>query len=73
MSFNYDLFVIGVGPEGLAAAERAATYGARVAILERDCVGRACVTHDCIPEKLIDPSRQNGAHLLSTTESRTGL
>lgn len=36
MSFDYDLFVIGAGPGGLAAAERAAHYGARVAIAERD-------------------------------------
>jgi glutathione reductase (NADPH) len=32
MSFDYELFVIGAGPGGLAAAERAAQYGVRVAI-----------------------------------------
>ncbi len=53
MSFDYDLFVIGAGPGGLAAAERAANYGARVAIAERDRVGGTCVVHGCIPEKLM--------------------
>ena len=32
MSYDYDLFVIGAGPGGAAAAKRAATYGARVAV-----------------------------------------
>jgi len=53
MSFNYDLFVIGAGPGGLAAAERAANYGARVAIAEHDRVGGTCVIHGCIPEKMM--------------------
>lgn len=53
MSFDYDLFVIGAGPGGLAAAERAAGYGVRVAIAERDQVGGTCVVHGCIPEKML--------------------
>lgn len=53
MSFDYDLFVIGAGPGGNAAAQRAAAYGARVAIAERDKVGGTCVIHGCIPEKLM--------------------
>lgn len=53
MSFDYDLFVIGAGSGGVAAARLAATYGARVAISERDKVGGTCVVHGCIPEKLM--------------------
>lgn len=53
MDFDYDLIVIGAGPGGLAAAERAASYGAKVAIVERDQVGGTCVVHGCIPEKLM--------------------
>ena len=45
MSFDYDLFVIGAGPGGLAAAERAASYGARVAIAEQDQVGGLSLIH----------------------------
>ncbi len=53
MKFDYNLFVIGAGPGGLAAAERAARYGARVAIAEQDLVGGTCVIRGCIPEKLM--------------------
>lgn len=53
MSFDYDLLVIGAGPGGVAAAERAADYGAKVAIAEGDRVGGTCVVHGCIPEKLM--------------------
>lgn len=53
MSFNYDLFIIGAGSGGLAAAKRAASYGVRVGITEEAAVGGACVNFGCIPEKLI--------------------
>lgn len=53
MNFDYDLFVIGAGSGGIAAAKRAATYGARVAIAEQEQVGGTCVIHGCIPEKLM--------------------
>lgn len=53
MKFDYNLFVIGAGPGGLAAAERAAGYGTRVAIAEQDLVGGTCVIRGCIPEKLM--------------------
>lgn len=54
MAFDYDLLVIGAGSGGLAAAERAAAYGARVAIAEQAKPGGACVNYGCIPEKLLD-------------------
>ncbi len=53
MTFDYDLFVIGAGSGGLAAAKRAASYGARVAIAEEDLVGGTCVVRGCIPKKLM--------------------
>ncbi|HAX84989.1 MAG TPA: glutathione-disulfide reductase [Cyanobacteria bacterium UBA11370] len=53
MTFDYDLFVIGAGPGGLAASEQAAGYGVRVAIAEQDLVGGTCVIRGCIPEKLM--------------------
>ncbi|MBD2057573.1 FAD-dependent oxidoreductase [Oculatella sp. FACHB-28] len=54
MAYDYDLFVIGAGSGGLAAAQRAVTYGASVAIAEQSKPGGACVNHGCIPEKLLD-------------------
>ncbi|MEH2292182.1 glutathione-disulfide reductase [Nostoc sp.] len=53
MTFDYDLFVIGAGSGGLAAAKRAASYGAKVAIAEYDLVGGTCVIRGCVPKKLM--------------------
>lgn len=53
MTFDYDLFVIGAGPGGLAAAKKAASYGIRVAITEQEALGGTCVNRGCVPKKLI--------------------
>ncbi len=49
----FDLIVIGAGSGGLAAAKRAASHGARVAIVEGDKVGGTCVIRGCVPKKLL--------------------
>lgn len=49
----FDLLVIGAGSGGLAAAKRAAGYGARVAIVEGDRIGGTCVIRGCVPKKLL--------------------
>ncbi len=48
MTFDYDLFVIGGGPAGLAAAKQAQILGARVAIAEKEAVGGTCANRGCI-------------------------
>lgn len=53
MSKEFDLVVIGAGSGGLAAAKRAATYGAKVAVLEGSKVGGTCVIRGCVPKKLL--------------------
>lgn len=53
MTYDYDLFVIGAGSGGLAAAKRAASYGAKVAIAETDLVGGTCVIRGCVPKKMM--------------------
>ncbi|QCH13689.1 glutathione-disulfide reductase [Synechococcus sp. CB0101] len=53
MTEHFDLVVIGAGSGGLAAAKRAASYGARVAIVEGDRVGGTCVIRGCVPKKLM--------------------
>ncbi|PZU28497.1 MAG: glutathione-disulfide reductase, partial [Stenotrophomonas sp.] len=48
---NYDVVVLGGGSGGLAAAFRAASYGAKVAMLEPAPLGGTCVNVGCVPKK----------------------
>ena len=51
-TYDYDLFVIGVGSGGVRAARMSASYGARVATAEALHMGGTCVNVGCIPKKL---------------------
>lgn len=53
MSRDFDLFVIGGGSGGIAAARQAAKYGAKVGLAEGDRLGGTCVNRGCIPKKLM--------------------
>ena len=50
---RFDLLVLGGGSGGLAAAKRAASYGAKVGLIEASRVGGTCVIRGCIPKKLM--------------------
>ncbi len=50
---HYDLLVIGGGSGGIAAARRAATHGARCAVVESGRLGGTCVNRGCVPKKLM--------------------
>ncbi|HEY2772614.1 MAG TPA: glutathione-disulfide reductase [Candidatus Binatia bacterium] len=50
---RYDLVVLGAGSGGLATSKRAASYGARVAIIEQGRVGGTCVIRGCVPKKFM--------------------
>ena len=50
-SQSFDLVTIGSGSAAFAAAIRATSLGARVALVERDTVGGTCVNIGCIPSK----------------------
>jgi glutathione reductase (NADPH) len=52
MSEKFDLLVIGGGSGGLAAAQRAAEHGARVALVESGRLGGTCVNVGCVPKKI---------------------
>ena len=52
-SRDFDLFVIGGGSGGLAAAQRAAEYGARAAVAELGPLGGTCVNVGCVPKKVM--------------------
>lgn len=46
-----DLIVIGSGPGGFRAAVLAAQAGLKVAVVERDAWGGACLNRGCVPKK----------------------
>ncbi len=50
---TFDLIVIGGGSGGLAAAQRAAEHGARVALIESHRLGGTCVNVGCVPKKVM--------------------
>ncbi len=53
MTTDCDLIVIGGGSGGLAAAQRAAEYGARVVLVESGRLGGTCVNVGCVPKKVM--------------------
>lgn len=48
---SFDLVVLGGGSGGLAACFRAASHGAKVAMLEPALLGGTCVNVGCVPKK----------------------
>ncbi len=50
---DFDLLVLGGGSGGLATAQRAAEYGARVALFESGRLGGTCVNLGCVPKKVM--------------------
>jgi glutathione reductase (NADPH) len=49
----FDLIVVGGGSGGLACAQRAAEYGAKVAVIESHRLGGTCVNVGCVPKKVM--------------------
>ena len=47
----FDVVIVGGGPGGYPAAIRAAQYGLRVALIEKERVGGVCLNWGCIPTK----------------------
>lgn len=48
---HFDYICIGGGSGGIASANRAARYGAKVAIVEAKAIGGTCVNVGCVPKK----------------------
>jgi mercuric reductase len=73
---GYDLAVIGAGSAAFAAAIRATSLGARVALIERGTIGGTCVNVGCIPSKhLLAAShvyRQAGNHPFEGVDTKQG-
>ncbi|HEX5464521.1 MAG TPA: FAD-dependent oxidoreductase, partial [Burkholderiales bacterium] len=53
MHKKFDLVVIGGGSGGIAMANRAASYGAKVALVEAARLGGTCVNVGCVPKKIM--------------------
>jgi glutathione reductase (NADPH) len=53
MADAFDFVVIGAGSGGLAASQRAAEYGAKVAVVEPAPLGGTCVNLGCVPKKIM--------------------
>lgn len=49
---HFDCIVLGGGSGGIAFARRAATYGAKVALVECGRMGGTCVNVGCVPKKV---------------------
>lgn len=53
MEYDYDLVAIGGGSGGIAGANRAASYGAKCAVIEQARLGGTCVNVGCVPKKVM--------------------
>ena len=51
--YDFDYLVIGAGSGGIASARRAATYGAKVGVIEKARLGGTCVNVGCVPKKVM--------------------
>lgn len=53
MNNQFDLVIIGGGPAGYVAAERAGAKGLRVVIFDKRALGGVCLNEGCIPTKTL--------------------
>lgn len=63
---TFDLIVVGAGPGGYVAAERAGALGKRVLLIERDQLGGVCTNWGCIPTKSLLNSAKLYRHALDS-------
>ena len=59
---TYDLVVIGAGPGGYLAAERAAHAGLKTLLIEKQAPGGVCLNEGCIPSKTLLQSAKTYDH-----------
>lgn len=71
----YDLIIIGGGPAGYLAAERAGHAGMNVLLIEKKSVGGVCLNEGCIPTKtllysakLLDGAVNGGKYGINASE-----
>lgn len=62
----YDLIILGAGPGGYIAAERAGERGQRVLLIEKEELGGVCLNEGCIPTKTLLNSAKHYYHALNS-------
>ena len=62
----YDLIILGAGPGGYVAAERAGERGKSVLLIEKAEVGGVCLNEGCIPTKTLLNSAKHYSHTLDS-------
>lgn len=67
----YDIAVIGGGPAGYTAAEKAGKAGLKVIIFEKEALGGVCLNEGCMPTKTLLHSAKLYDHLVEA--SRYGV
>lgn len=50
---NFDIAIIGGGPAGYTAAERAGANGLKAVLFEKKAIGGVCLNEGCIPTKTL--------------------
>lgn len=65
---KYDLIVVGAGPGGYVAAERAGALGKRVLLIEKEHFGGVCTNRGCIPTKSLLNSAKQYHHALDAAK-----
>lgn len=68
-AYDYDLVTIGGGSGGIRASRLAASFGARVAVVEESRLGGTCVMRGCVPKKLL----VIGSHFSDAFEDARGF
>jgi dihydrolipoamide dehydrogenase len=68
MNNQFDLAIIGGGPAGYVAAERAGAKGLRVVIFDKRALGGVCLNEGCIPTKTL----LNSAKILESAHEAAG-
>ena len=53
MYMEYDIAIIGGGPAGYTAAERASENGLKTILFEKNAIGGVCLNEGCIPTKTL--------------------
>ena len=64
MRNQFDVIVIGGGPGGYLAAERAAHAGLKTLLFEKNSLGGVCLNEGCIPSKALLNSAKHYEHAL---------